>query len=126
MKLSLIMTINAIVAVIFGIAFVLVPTATGSLYGLEPDETLKYIVQLFGAALLSIGVLTWLVKNAAESETLRAIVLALFVGNAVGFIVALMGQLAGVVNALGWVSVAIYLVLALGYGYFQFLKPSAA
>ncbi len=52
--------------------------------------------------------------------------LALFVGNAVGFIVAFMGQLAGVVNALGWLSVAIYLVLALGYGYFQFLKPSAA
>lgn len=126
MKLSLIMIINAIVALIFGVAFVLAPTATGSLYGLEPDEPLKYIVQLFGAALLSIGVLTWLAKNAAESDTLRAIVLALFVGNAVGFIVALMGQLAGVVNALGWLSVAIYLVLALGYGYFQFIKPSAA
>ncbi len=126
MKLSLIMIINAIVALVFGIAFVLAPTATGSLYGLAPDETLKYIVQLFGAALLSIGVLTWLAKNAAESEALKAIVLALFVGNAVGFIVALMGQLAGVVNTLGWLSVAIYLVLALGYGYFQFLKPSAA
>ncbi len=63
MKLSLIMIINAIVALIFGVAFVLAPTATGSLYGLPPDETLKYLVQLFGAALLSIGVLTWLAKT---------------------------------------------------------------
>jgi hypothetical protein len=37
--------------------------------------------------------------------------------------VAVLGQVSGVVNALGWLTVAVYLFYALGYGYFQFVKP---
>jgi len=33
---------------------------------------------------------------------------------------------AGVANALGWSTVALYLLLALGFAYFQFMKPSTA
>ena len=54
----------------------------------------------------------------------RAIVLALFIGNAVGFVVTLIGQLNNVNGALGWSTVAISLLLALGFGYFQFTKPA--
>jgi hypothetical protein len=43
----------------------------------------------------------------------------------IGLIVSLMGTLSGVVNAVGWSAVLIYLVLAAGYAYFQFMKPSA-
>ena len=35
-----------------------------------------------------------------------------------------LGQLGGVVNTMGWSTVAIYLLLALGFAYFQFMKPS--
>ena len=51
--------------------------------------------------------------------------LAYFLGIAIGFVVALLGQLSGMMNPLGWSTVAIYLLLALGYGDFQFVKPSA-
>ena len=37
-----------------------------------------------------------------------------------------MAQLKGVVNSLGWSTVAIYLLLAIGFAYFQFTKPSEA
>jgi len=37
-----------------------------------------------------------------------------------------MAQLKGVVNSLGWSTVAIYLLLALGFAYFHFAKPSEA
>lgn len=67
----------------------------------------------------------WFARDAGESKARQAIVIALFVGDVLGFIVALLGQLSGVVNALGWSTVALYLLLALGYGYFQFVKPSA-
>jgi len=43
-----------------------------------------------------------------------------------GFVVALINQLSGLVNALGWSTVALYLLFALGYGYFQFKKPDTA
>lgn len=126
MKLNTLLVINAIIAVVFGLAFVLAPTATGTLYGVAPDPVSKYLAQLLGAAFIGVVVVTWMARKAAASDALRAIVLAYFISNSIAFIVALIAQLAGVVNALGWFSVAIYLLLALGYAYFQFVKPSAS
>jgi len=129
MKLNTLLVINAILAVVFGLAFVLAPTATGTLYGVgvtPQDPVSKYLAQLLGAAFIGVVVVTWMARKAAASDALRAIVLAYFISNSIAFIVALIAQLAGVVNALGWFSVAIYLLLALGYAYFHFVKPSAS
>jgi hypothetical protein len=51
--------------------------------------------------------------------------LGLFVVSGVGFVIALLAQLDGVVNSLGWTTVAIYLLLALGFGYFRFIKTKS-
>jgi hypothetical protein len=125
MKLSMMMIINAVVAAVFGVAFVLVPSQAISLYGIEdPSEILIFILRLLGAAFIGFAVLTWSARNANDSEARRAIVLALIVSEGIGFIVALIAQLADVVNSLGWSTVAIYLLLALGFVYFQFAKPA--
>ncbi|MCK5317018.1 MAG: hypothetical protein KAJ55_03845 [Anaerolineales bacterium] len=124
MKLSTLMIINAVVTAVFGVSFVLVPGQIASIYGVEASAILKYVGQLLGTAMVGFAVLTWSARNAADSQARRAIVLALFIGNAVGFVVALIGQLNNVVGALGWSSVAIYLLLALGFGYFQFAKSA--
>jgi hypothetical protein len=125
MKLSTVMVINAIVAFMFGIAFVVVPAPLVSLYGVTADPALKYLGQLFGAALLAIALVAWSARNAPDSDARSAIALGLFVGYAIGFIVALIGQLNNVVNALGWLNVVIYLVLTFGYGYYQFAKRTS-
>ncbi len=83
------------------------------------------MAQLFGATLLTFAILTWTARNAGDSAARAAIVLALFVGDAIGFVLALMAQLRGVVNQLGWSTVVIYLLLALGFAYFQFTKPAS-
>jgi len=124
MRLSLLMTVNAIVAVVFGLAFVIAPGQAGALYGVSADAQFRYLAQLFGSALVGFGVLTWAARNAPASDARKAIVLALFVSEGLGFVLALLGQIAGVVNTMGWSTVAIYLLLALGFGYFQFVKPS--
>ncbi len=72
--------------------------------------------------MLGYGLLTWLARRAEESEVRRAIVLSLIFTFAVGFIVALQGQLSGVVNTLGWFTVALYLFFVLGYGYLQLVR----
>jgi len=126
MKLGTLFTINAVVTVVFGLAFVLVAGTLLSLYGITLSPGGLIVARLFGAALLGYAVLTWFARNAEESEARQAVVLALFIGDVVGFIVALLGQLSGAVDALGWSTVAIYLLLALGFGYFQFMKPSAS
>ena len=122
MRLKTLLVINAVVSAVYGLGFVLVPGQVVSLYGVEESAALMYTGQLFGAALIAFAVLTWSARNAVESEARRAIVLALLIGDAVGFIVALIGQLGEVVNALGWSSVGLYLLLTLGFAYFQFVK----
>ena len=124
MNLRTLMVINTVIAGVFGIAFVLIPWQVLSLYGVQPNPAINYIGELFGAALIAFAVLTWTARNAAESDARTAIVRALFIGDAVGFILALIAQLGAVVNDLGWSTVIIYLFFAVGFGYFHFTKPS--
>ncbi len=127
MTLSALMIVNAFIAVVFGLGFVFAPGQVTSFYSAEVGATLDFVAQLFGAALLAFAVLTWVARNAPDSEARRAILLALFVGDGVGFVIALIAQLGGVVNALGWSTVAIYLLLAIGFGYFRFVaRPESA
>jgi hypothetical protein len=125
MKLKTLMIINTIVAIVFGVTFVIVPAQVYSLYGITADEQLVYMGRLFGSALIGFALLTWLARNATHSDARWAIIYALFTADCVGFIVALIGQVSNVVNTLGWSTVAIYLLLALGFGYFQFIKTSS-
>jgi hypothetical protein len=129
MKLSALMIVNAIVAVVFGLGFILAPSQVASFYSPavgapEADGVLRVVAQLLGAAFVAFAVLTWVARNARDSEARRAILLALFIGDVVGFVIALIAQMGGAVNALGWSTVAIYLLFAIGFGYFVFTaKP---
>ncbi len=120
MKLNLFLIINAVIAAVFGIIFALIPAQAAQMYGLTATASLNYVTRLFGIALIGIAVLSWLVKNVADSDARKAILLAFLVMDALGFVWTLIGQLRGVVNTLGWLSVVIYLLLAVGFGYFRF------
>ena len=125
MKLGTFMAIHAFVAVVFGIGFVLAPASVLAPYGkVNMDAGAVFMSRLFGAALIQIGLLAWLARTVTDPAARRAVQLAYSGGLVVGFVVALSGQLAGVANALGWSTVAIYLLLALVYGYFLVARPS--
>jgi hypothetical protein len=126
MKLNLLLTIAAVVAAVFGLAFVLVSGPLLSLYGITLDPAGTLVAQLFGATLIGFAVLNWFARNISDRGALQAVVMANLVTDVVGFVMILLGQLARVANALGWSSVAIYLLLALGFAYFQFMKPAAS
>jgi hypothetical protein len=122
MKLANLFTVNALIATLFGIAFLVAPVQVLATYGVIVTPGTAVVSRLFGAALIGYGFLTWWVRAAAPSDTLRSIVLALCVADGLGFIAALMGQLGGAVNGLGWSTVVIYGALAAG---FAFLLPKA-
>ena len=122
MKLGNLLMAGAVVTLVFGLSLVLVPGGLLSLYGITVNDAGLLIARLFGAAFLGFTVLNWSARKAADSEILRGIVLANLIMDAVGFIVTLLGQLAGLANALGWSSVALYLLFGLGFAYFQFRR----
>jgi hypothetical protein len=125
MKLNVFMLIVAVVAGLFGLGFVFIPEQILSYYGGDPNAGANYMAQLLGAALIGIAIILWLCKDVEDSPARRAILLGLFVAEGVGFVVALMMQLSGVMNALGWTTVMLYLLFALGFGYFRFSKSAA-
>jgi len=125
MKLSSFFVVKAIICFLFGIGFIVVPTTVGGWFGITLDPDGVLMARFFAAFLIGIGLILCLCRK-ADWNLLKNITLSLFVADTIGFIAALVGQLAGVMNALGWIIVAIWFLLALGLGYFQFSKPSKA
>ena len=126
MRLSTLLVVAAAVAAVFGVGFVVASGPLLSTYGITLDKAGTLIAQLFGALLIGLAVLNWYARNLTDPEARRAVVFGNLAGDAVGFVVILIGQLAGIANALGWVNVAIYLLLALGFAYVQFMQPRNA
>lgn len=115
-------TVASIAAFFFGLGFVLMPVQLTGYYNVTLNEGGIFIGQLFGAALLGFGVLNWFGRHFTDDQAQQGLANANMVGDGVGFIFALMGQLSGAtgVNALGWSTVLIYLLLALGFAYLRF------
>ena len=124
MKFSTLLVVNAVVALVYGIGLVLLPSTLLSIYGVTPGPAVNLASQLFGVELLHVGLICWFARKVSDSPAQRAIIIASLIGQVIGLVVSLMGTLSGVFNAVGWSAVAIYLVLALGYAYLQFMKPS--
>ncbi|HEV8669895.1 MAG TPA: hypothetical protein VGS01_04070 [Candidatus Limnocylindria bacterium] len=123
MKLSTLLTFNAIVASIFGLTAVLVPGVLYSTYGLKSDAGAQLVAQFFGAALLGDVVLSWSLRNIEPGATRQTLTLAFFVQGAIGLVISLVAQFGAVLNALGWLNVALTAIFAVGYGYFRFMGP---
>jgi hypothetical protein len=123
MKLSIFLMIKAIISLAFGIGFIIIPDAVWSIYGVTLDSVGVLMTQFFGACLIGIGLICWLIRI-ADAKALKTITLSLCIADTIGFIVALSGQLSGLMNSLGWIVVALWFLLALGLGYFRFLKPA--
>ena len=116
------LTISSIIAFIFGLGFILMPGQLVSFYNVQLTDAGILIAQLYGGTLLSFGLLNWFARDFREDPVRQAILTANLVGDALGFIFSLIGQLGGVsgVNALGWSTVLLYLLLALGFAYLRF------
>jgi hypothetical protein len=121
MTLQNVFLINSVISVFFSLALLLMPSAILELFSLPGSPADKLLIQFFGAQLLAAGLLTLFAINTKELRSQRSITLAYFIADGIGFIVALGGMLTGVMNALGWIIAVVYLLLALGFGYFQFI-----
>ena len=125
MKLNALLIVNTVLAGLFGLGFVLMPATLLSYYDVTMNEAGLFNSRLLGTAFLSFAIISWLVRNSSGSSELNAIVLAFAVGDLIGFVISLIFQLQNVANALGWSTVAIYLLVGLGFGYFVWKKPGA-
>lgn len=123
MRLRTLLFVGGVLGLVFGLGFLLAPRQVLSLYGVTGDPPVVLMSRFFGATLVQVGLILYLIRDVGDLRTQRGVVLGSFLGSLAGLVVALTAQFWGLVNALGWSSVAIYGLLLLGYGSFIFGKP---
>jgi len=125
MKLKTLMVITSVVGLLFGLGFFFAPAWTEASYGINLDAGGQLLARFMGSAYLGIAAFFWLGRNSTNSETRRTLVLGGFVTTLLGLIVAVYDRFMGIENALAWSTVAIFLLLSIGFGYFSFVKQNA-
>jgi hypothetical protein len=117
MTIKTFFTIIAVLALVHGAGFALIPEQVAASYGMATSASTLLMARLFGAALLGLGLIFWFARD-GSSESVRSVFIATIVGNTVGLIVVVAGTTAGTLNSMGWVAALIYLFGAAGSGYF--------
>ena len=123
MKRSTFILIVAIIGLLFGLGFLVVPNMVMSLYGSKLDLTGEFVGRYFGSALLGLGVIFFTGRKANTlEEIVKSGLLGGFVLGVTGLIVAVWDGIAGTSNAFIWIDTVIYLFFTVGFGYFYFKK----
>lgn len=107
----------AVISVLNGIGLLLTPAAVLTTYGIEPVPGAVLGFRLLGLTLVEFGLINWFVRNSHDWTALRGLLVGGTIGYLLGLVVSLWATLAHVMNPAGWVLVATYAVLLLGYVY---------
>jgi uncharacterized membrane protein YfcA len=115
MRTNTLFLIAGILALLFGLGFLLVPATMLPVYGVAAEPAVVLMSRFFGVAMVHLGVTLYLLRDVREPATQYTLSLAGVIGSALGVVVALMAVLGHLVNAVGWSTVVIYALLLLGY-----------
>jgi ABC-type Fe3+-siderophore transport system permease subunit len=111
------LTITAVVAILYGLAFLLVPDTINALYGVPSAPHIALYTRFFGSALLGLGVITWFAKDFRSWDAIRGVLIGIAVTTAIGGLIALFAVVTGLSNAMTWTSVVVYALLLAGAVY---------
>jgi hypothetical protein len=114
--------VASVLALGYALGLILMPVFMNTTYGFGTSGSEILLARFFGVELLVVGIVTWMAKDFMAANA-NPVVTGSLVGNAVGTLFALLGTLNGAMNSFGWSAVAIYLLLTLGFAYFQFKSP---
>ena len=130
MKLRYVFMVNTLVALIFAAGLLLAPKTILNLYGLtvgtavRNNAIISLVAQLLGATLIVPGLLSWFAGSMQDAGGRRSAAVSLLVYDVIGFgVVLFVGMIPKVMSAAGWSLVLIFLLFAIGYAYFLFMRP---
>jgi hypothetical protein len=121
MKLPIWMVLAAVLYAGFGVGLLLIPSPFMAMYGVNLNVGGEMMARILGSALIGFALTFYWMRNDSR-HALMSVLRASFVYNVVDFFVVLTATLGGVMNAMGWMPVGLHVFLALGFGYFAFVK----
>jgi len=123
MSLRNLFVATAVLGIIFGLAYLLVPEPVMRVFGTHSDAAGYLAARFFGGACLGLGVMAWLARERGEDSE-KALVPGFTIVFVLGTLLSIYGTLNGLFSSVGWVVVLIFLVYAVAFAYFEF-APSA-
>jgi hypothetical protein len=116
-KFKRFLAIAAVVTLFNGLLYTLVPDLALPTYHVTPTPPVVLGFRLFGAALLTFGLILWFLRESREWIAIRGLLIGASVGNIAGLIISAQATISGVLNGSGWLFVATYGILLLCYVY---------
>jgi len=128
MNYRIMFALNSVVALLFGLGFLFLPSRALGLLGTETFVSTVLVSRLFGTAMLGLGLVLWFAKDVTDVSMQKGMGIALLVGAVTGLIVTMLGTFAShaVIRTNGWAVMLVYLIFGLGYGYLLFLKRESS
>ena len=123
MKLKTFGIIAAIVAFVFGIGFLVIPDTVMGFYGIQLNESQRFVCRYLGSALFGTSVTWWTALKAKDlTQALMGVILGAATLSLTGLLVGLWDAIAGPANNFTWINPILYGALALCFIYFGFKK----
>ena len=124
MNYRVILILNAIVVVLFGVFFLILPQTALDQFGTEVYVSTLLVARFLGGALLMSGIFIWFLKDVFDQTTQKSVEIALLGGSVAGFVLSLIGMTSsGVIRTNGWVLLVITVLFGLIYAFLLFLQP---
>ena len=105
-----------IVAIVFGLTYLLIPETFASIVQWPLRETFPY--RLLGAALLGFGVSSWLAFKNQLWESVKIVVIMEIVWCGLGTLVMLWGMFTQGLPAIGWLNTVLMAFFTVTFGYY--------
>jgi hypothetical protein len=123
MNFSLVCLIGIFTTVPFGAAFLLTPEAVGAQYGLSGwNGGTLVVARLLGATLLYVAGALVAVRHTTDVRIQKNIATFFALSSAISAAVSVQAVTSGVVNAIGWSTVAIYAFFTVAWASLAFRK----
>ena len=122
MNLRNLYLLNTIISLGFALGFFLISPFLLGLFGMEDTPEARTLAQLIAVELIVGSVTTLLARDVTDSKATSAINTGNFLAGLLGTVIALRATLTGVMSWFGYVVAAVYLYVAVAFGYFQFTK----
>ena len=122
MKQQTLYLINTIISLGFALGFFLMSSFILGLFGMDYTPDTRTLGQLIAVELVVGGVTTLLARDVTDTKASRAINTGNFLAGLIGTLVALLATLSGVMGPFGYAVTAVYLFVAVMFGYLLFVR----
>ena len=114
MSARLYLTIAAVVAILYALAFLLIPVQTSLFFSGFAEARAVLYLRFCGAAVLAWGLIVWFARDFRDWDAVNGVLIGSAAGLSVNIIISVVATIQGWLTANAWASTVVLVLLLLG------------